>query len=104
MNHSEIHNSEIVEIPENVFLDIPFTLIEIFDAQNLIRIYTKAFNSNTAYNLLHFLIKKPSNLSEIPPDYDLYKALSSLVKMSYIEISLGDGSHEIPDNSFQDIN
>jgi hypothetical protein len=54
--------------------------------------------------LLHFLIKKLSNLSNSPPDYDLYKALSSLVKVSYIEISLSDGSHKIPENAFQDIN
>ncbi len=104
LNHLEIHNSKIVEIPENVFLDISFTRIEIFDAQNLTRIHTKAFNSNTAYNLLHFLIKKPSNLSNSPPDYDIYKALSHFVKASYIEFSLGDGSHEIPENAFQDIN
>jgi hypothetical protein len=71
--------------------------------QNLTLIYTKAFNSNTAYNLLHFSIKNP-NLSNSPPYYDIYKALSHLVKVSYIEFSLGGGSHEIPENAFQDIN
>jgi hypothetical protein len=101
----DILNSEIVEIPENVFLDISFTSIEILNAQNLTRIHTNAFNNNTAYNLQQrFFIAKPSNLSNSPPDYDLYKALSSLVNVADIEISLADGSHEIPDNAFQDIN
>jgi hypothetical protein len=104
-NTLEITNSQIVEIPENVFLDISFLRIEIFNAQNLARIHTNAFNNNTAYNLQQrFFIAKPSNLSNLPPDYDLYKALSSLVSVGDIEISLADGSHEIPDYAFQDIN
>jgi hypothetical protein len=76
LNRLEIHSSRIFEIPENAFLDISFDYLEIFEAKNLTLIHTNAFNSSTIRQRL--FISKPSNLKNFPPNYDLYKALSSL--------------------------
>ncbi len=100
-----IKRTDIEEIPENVFQDISFNYVQIYNANNLKRIHTKAFNNNTAFNLRKQLyISLPNQLRNDPPDYDFWKAFSSLVYIKDLEISLADGSHEIPDNAFQQIN
>jgi hypothetical protein len=100
-----IQRTSIEEIPENVFQDISFNFVQIFDAENLKRIHTNAFNNNTAYNLRkQFYISSPNQLRNDPPDYNFWKAFSSLVYIKDLEISLADGSHEIPDNAFEPIN
>jgi len=100
-----IRQTNIEELPENAFLDISFDYIEIFDTQNFKRIHTNAFNNNTVlYLKKQIYISLPSKLRNDPPDYDLWKALSSLANVVDIDISLDDGSHEIPDNAFQVIN
>jgi hypothetical protein len=100
-----IKRTNIEEIPENVFQDISFNYVEIFDAQNLKRIHTNAFNNKTAFNLCkQFYISSPNQLRNYEPDYNFWKAFSSLVCIKDLEISLADGSHEIPDNAFEPIN
>jgi hypothetical protein len=76
LNILEIHSSKMFEIPENAFLDISFSHLEIFGARNLSRIHTNAFNSSTVRQRL--LISRPSSLRNYPPNYDLFKALGSL--------------------------
>jgi hypothetical protein len=100
-----IKRTNIEEIPENVFQDISFNYVQIYNANSLKRIHTNAFNNNTAFNLRKQLyISLPNQLRNDPPDYDFWKAFSSLVYIKDLEISLADGSHEIPDNAFQQIN
>jgi len=100
-----IMRTEIEEIPENVFQDISFNFVEIFDAQNLKRIHTNAFNNNTSFNLRkQFYISSPNQLRNEPPNYNFWKAFSSLVYIKDLDISLDNGSHEIPDNAFEPIN
>jgi hypothetical protein len=99
-----IKRANIEEIPENVFQDISFNYVQIYNANNLKRIHTNAFNNNTAFNLRKQLyISLPNQLRNDPPDYDFWKAFSSLVYIKDLEISLADGSHEIPDNAFVQI-
>ncbi len=100
-----IKRTNIEEIPENVFQDIGFNYVQIYNANNLKRIHTKAFNNNTAFNLRKQLyISLPNQLRNDPPDYDFWKAFSSLPYIRVLYLSLGDGSHEIPDNAFEPIN
>jgi hypothetical protein len=100
-----IKRTGIEEIPENVFQDISFNFVEIFDAENLKRIHTNAFNNNTSFNLRkQFYISSPNQLRNYEPDYNFWKAFSSLEFIKDLDISLADGSHEIPDNAFEPIN
>ncbi len=100
-----IKRTLIEEIPENVFQDLSFNYVEIFNAENLKRIHTNAFNNNTAFNLRkQFHISTPNQLHNYPPEYDFWKAFSSLTYIKALYLSLGDGSHEIPDNAFEPIN
>jgi hypothetical protein len=100
-----IMRTNIEEIPENVFQDISFNFVEIFNAENLKRIHTNAFNNNTVFNLREkFYISSPNELHNDPPDYDFWKAFSSLTYIKEIDISLEKGLHEIPDNAFESIN
>ncbi len=101
-----IQGTNIEEIPENVFQDISFKYVDIYNTKNLKRIHTNAFNNNnTVFNLRErFKISSPNQLRNDPPDYDFWKALSSLTYVSSIDISLGDGSHEIPDYAFEPMN
>ncbi len=95
----------IEEIPENVFQDISFNNVEIFNVPYLERIHTNAFNNITAFNLREkFYISSPHQLRNYPPEYDFWKAFSSLVFIKDIEISFDRGSQEIPDNAFEPIN
>ncbi len=50
-----------------------------------------------------FHISTPNLLRNNPPDYDFWKA-SSLTYIKALYLSLGDISHEIPDNAFEPIN
>jgi hypothetical protein len=96
-----IMRTNIEEIPENVFQDISFNFVEIFNTENLKRIHTNAFNNNTVFNLREkFYISSPNKLRNDPPDYDFWKAFSSLTYIREIDISLEKGLHEIPDNAF----
>jgi hypothetical protein len=96
---------DIEEIPKNVFQDISFNYVEIFNAKNLKRIHTNAFNNNTVFNLCKkFYVSSPNKLRNDPPDYDFWKAFSSLTYIREIDISLEKGLHEIPDNAFELIN
>jgi hypothetical protein len=100
-----IQRTDIEEIPENVFQDLSFNYVEIFNAENLKRVHTNAFNNKTAFNLRkRFYILSPNQLRNEPPNYNFWKAFSSLVYIKDLEISLGDGSHEIPDKAFEPIN
>jgi hypothetical protein len=100
-----IQRTGIETIPENVFQDITFNYVQIYNAENLTRIHTKAFNNKTAYYLRkQFFISSPNQLRNYEPDYSFWKAFSSLTYAVQIDISLSDGSHEIPDNAFEPIN
>jgi hypothetical protein len=100
-----IKRTNIEEIPENVFQDIGFNYVQIYNANNLKKIHTKAFNNNTAFNLRkQFYISSPNQLRNEPPNYNFWKAFSSLVFIKDLEISLKNGLHEIPDNAFESIN
>jgi hypothetical protein len=100
-----IQRSNIEEIPENVFQDISFNLVQIYNANNLKRIHTKAFNNKTASNLRkQIYISFPTQLHSDPPDYDFWKAFSSLPYVKVLYLTLGNGSHEIPENAFEPIN
>jgi len=100
-----IINSYIEEIPENTFLDIFFHSLDITNVTSLNRISSNMFNINTSSHMTQSLkIEKPTKLVNNPTNFDLYKALGSLVKVRTINIALGDGSeHIIPDNAFQSV-
>ncbi len=99
-----IMSRRIEEIPGNVFQDLSFNYVEI-NARNLKKIHTKAFNNNNTVSNVRkrFYLSSPNQLRNEPPDYDIWKAFSSLVYINYLEISLY-GFHEIPDNAFEPIN
>jgi hypothetical protein len=100
-----IQRSSIEEIPENAFQDISFNIVQIHDANNLKRVHTKAFNNKTVSNLRkQFYVSVPNQLRNDPPDYDFWKAFSSLTYIKVLYLSLGNGSHEIPENAFEPIN
>jgi hypothetical protein len=100
-----IQRTEIEEIPENVFQDISFNLVEIYNAENLNRIHTNAFNNKTAFNLRkQFYIMSPNQLRNEQTDCNFWKAFSFLSYIKVLYLSLSDGSHEIPDNTFETIN
>ncbi len=93
-------NAPIDEIPENVFIDIKFKLICIINS-NFTRIHSNAFESTAVYTTLYSDISENSKLSNSPPDYDIYKAFSSLVNLEELQINLdGDVVHDVPDNAF----
>ncbi len=77
--------TRIEEIPENVFQDLCFNYVEIFNAKNLKRIHTNAFNNNTVSNLRkQFQISSPNQLCNDPQDYKFWKAFSSYISKYYI--------------------
>lgn len=100
LNRLDLYNSYIEELPENVFHDISFAYVIIYYCTNLSKIHSNAF-TNSINNLRHLYFSWPTNLRNDPPDYDLYKALNSLVNVEDIWIILADNySHEIPDSAF----
>ncbi len=100
-----IQRTGIETIPENVFQDITFNYVQIYNAENLKRVHTNAFNNKTAFYLRkQFYISSPNQLRNYEPDYNFWKAFSSLTYAVEIDISLSNGSHEIPDNAFALIN
>jgi hypothetical protein len=94
-------NAPTNEIPENVFIDIKFKIINL--NSNFTRIHSNAFLSTSNYTKkYHDFSGSNSRLFNDPPEFDLYKALSSLIKVRLIIICLGYNiSHDIPDYAFQ---
>jgi hypothetical protein len=98
-------NAPTNEIPENVFIDIEFEKIYIYES-NFTRIHSNAFNS-TSFIIETFShnAQSTSKLRNSPPDYDFYEALSSLVNAVELYINLdSDTVHEIPDYAFNKSN
>jgi hypothetical protein len=89
------------EIPENVFIDIQFEKIYIYES-NFTRINSNAFNSTSFYiETFSHNAQSTSKLSNSPPNYDFYEAFSSLVNAVEIDINLdSDTVHVIPDYAF----
>jgi hypothetical protein len=98
-------SAPIDEIPENVFIDIKFKNIDI-SYSNFTRIHSNAFNSSRLHTeIFSNNIETPSKLRNSPPDYDIYKAFSSLVYLKDLSINLDSNTiHEIPDNAFDKSN
>jgi hypothetical protein len=95
----------IDQIPENVFIDIKFKNIYILYS-NFTRIHSNAFNNTCLYTeIFSDNIETPAKLGNSPPDYDIYKAFSSLVYLKDLSINLDSNTiHEIPDNAFDKSN
>ena len=97
--------SPINELPENVFLDIKFKQITIYNSNNLNRIHTKSF-IHTEFDIKNFICYQNfvSLLRNEPPEHDLYEAVSSLVNLETIYLSLATHEeHEIPDWAFRPV-
>jgi hypothetical protein len=99
-------DAPIEELPENVFYDLTFDEIVVNNATNLTRIHPNSFNSTVnitkSYRNWDYYASK---LSDDPSKFDLYAALSSLVNLEVISLSLEYNSvHKIPDYAFRDIN
>jgi hypothetical protein len=93
-------NASVHEIPENVFIDIKFYRIFI-EESNFTRIHSNAFDSTSDYTNNFWDQSSAPKLRNSPPDYNLYEAISSLVYLRYLCISLdSDTVHEIPDYAF----
>lgn len=103
-NRLELY-SPVDELPENVFLDIRFKQIVIYNSNNLSAIHTKSF-INTEKDIRSFICYQNfvSRLRNHPPEYDLYEAVSSLVNLEQIYLSLATHeNHEIPDWAFRPV-
>ena len=93
----------IVTIPSNVFHDLSFYNIMIYNSTNLERIHNNCFQS-TRKVTKRFVFSQTfvSKLVNDPPVYDLYKAISSLVNLEQVFINLGSHMiHEVPDRALQ---
>jgi hypothetical protein len=87
------------EIPENAFIDIQFEQLTL--SFSFTQIHSNAFNST--WNITRDINESSgdSYLCNNPPDYDFYKAFSSLVNLVTVVINLGrDAIHKIPDYAF----
>jgi hypothetical protein len=95
-------NTKVLELAENVFSDITFEKIEIYE-NNLTRIHSNAFfNTHLTVNEIYL---KCLALKDSPTNYSLFMALSSLVNLEKLSLDLGLNSiTAIPDNAFQPIN
>ena len=98
----EIVNTSMEILPENAFKDLTFESIMILEAKNLSVIHRNAFSEVLASNLINtFMIESPTNLVNIPPDYNFFEALNSLKNVDIIQISLKPSSvQQIPSYAF----
>jgi hypothetical protein len=96
-----LNNTEINELPENVFEDIIFETITIRDTKKLTKIHTKAFAKTESY-IKDFYVYNTS-LKSSAPDHDLFTALSSMANLETIFIT-SSMIEEIPDNAFRPLN
>ena len=88
-------------MPENTFGEITFDEINIDHATNLTLIHTNAFS---AINLrLTILIIELTQLKSLPPNYDIFTAISHMIQINSVYIQYCEIS-EIPDNAFRPLN
>ncbi len=96
-----LNNTEVNELPENIFEDIIFETISIRDSKKFAKIHTKAFAKFESH--IKDIYVYNTSLKSSPPDYDLFTALSSMANLETIFIT-NSMIEEIPDNAFRPLN
>jgi Leucine-rich repeat (LRR) protein len=105
-----LNNTAITQLEENTFYGITFEEIYIFSATKLKLIHTKAFNETISVTKYFRIDCTPENclLSyktpgiNWPPNYDIFKALNSLINLEEIYL-YNTNITEIPANAFQNL-
>ncbi len=97
------NNTAIKELPENLFGDIIFDSVIIWNAPNLSLIHTNAFNGTDLNGLNNQFNVNNTTLKNSPPTHDIFHAISSLVNIKYIYL-IKNMIEEIPDYAFKPIN
>ncbi len=101
------YNAAINEIPESVFGDIIFDEISFYQGLNLTKIHSFAFEDSS------LTVKEFTLANNDPPDYDLFKMMSSMVNVQRItafgcyynnEIKEGSKVSVIPEYAFIPLN
>jgi Leucine-rich repeat (LRR) protein len=100
-NGFSLNNTLIKELTENTFEDITFDEVWIYNMTNLSLIHTNAFEGMSS-SLKEFSVSNTS-LKNSPPNYDIFSAISSMVNITYAQIS-NSLIEEIPENAFKPLN
>ncbi len=103
LNSFILNNTAIKELPENLFGDIIFDSIIIWDATNLSLIHTNAFNGTDLNGLNNQFNINNTTLKNSPPTHDIFHAISSLVNIKDVYL-INNMIEEIPDYAFKPIN